>query len=629
MTVRRTLRAIYVLGCACLCVPAIAFGEDLAAPGAVNGIGLQRTWELDLKLPPTEAVSRVSLLDDSLYVLTNVNRVYAVHAPTGIIRWSKLLAEEDKTIRGPSHGSGYVFFTTGGEVMVLNRRTGEPANEPRSINGVVIEVQHDTAIVSVGEAHGVHAGDTLRVYQPNESGDVTPSTPALAELKLTSVQDRKSMGKLTRLEGGATAQLGDRVLGSLELPLEKVKLPFAASCAAVADAKRIYVGAANQRFYSLDILHGTQYWQLMTPNTVASTPLIDRGQLYFAGLDGRIVSCTKDDRVRNWEYLTEGPIFADLVIGGDSVYAASSDRSLYCLDRSSGKRRWRVRFDTPLLQAPVVADDRVYISIPEEGLFALNAKTGEQIWRRREGGQFLVQLDRYSYLYSPGSREVLKVNVNNGSVAQALNTPRSEFTAASQADQAFYLISGGGAIACLRSKDAPRLKPEQVVDVLRNDRRAKTAEEIDAAHRMAKPQGTGPIKSKLPDSFFEEDWLISKSTATPVGGHGLAGQEEMPAKTEGKAKSAAKPAAKKGEEPDEEGTSEGEEGAEEKPAASGSDEDQAEEEEGATSKPSDEMEEGGDDEGSGDKADSGDEGGDDESSGKDDDSDSDGESDGN
>lgn len=628
MIARRTFQAMYVLGWACLCVPATALGEDLVAPDAANGLGLQRTWEVDLKLSPAEVVSRVSLLDDSLYVQTNVNRVYSVHAPTGIIRWSNLIAEGDKTIRGPSHGNGYAFFTTGGEVMVLNRRTGEPANEPRFINGVVIEVQHDTATVSVGEVHGLHAGDTLKVYRPNESGDVAPSTPALAELKLTSVQERNSKGKLTRLEGGATAQLGDRVLGQLELPLEKVKLPFAASCAAVADAQRIYVGAANQRFYSLDILHGTQYWQLMTPNTVVSTPVIDRGQLYFAGLDGRVVSCTKDDRVRNWEFKTEGPIFADLVVSGDKVYVASSDRSLYCVDRLSGKRLWRVRFDTPLMQAPVVAENRVFQSIPEEGLFALDAKSGDQIWRRREGGQFLVQMGRYSYLQSADSHEALKINSDTGRVAQALNASKVEFAAASQADQAFYLVSGCGAIACLRSKDAPRLKPEQVVDVLRNDRRAKSAEAIDAAHKAAKPKAAPPIKSRLPDSFFEEDWLISKSTATPVGGHGLAGRQETPPKAEEKGKAASKPAAKKGEESEEEGASEGEEGAEEKPAATEPGEDQAGQEESATSKPSDEMEEGGD-EGSGEKADSGDGGGDDDSSGKEDKSDSNGDSDGN
>jgi outer membrane protein assembly factor BamB len=588
MTVKRSLRAICLLGCAVVLAGQGRVCADLVAPEALFGTGLQRTWELDLKLPCGECVTRIALLDDGLYVLTDNNRVFAVHAPTGIIRWSALLAEPDQVVRGPSHAKDYVFFTTGGTVMVLNRRTGEPIGEPRSIEGVVIEVQHDTATISIGEAHGLHAGDTLQVYRPNEVGAVNAGAAALAELKLTSVLNRKSKGRLTRLADSAAVRPGDRVMGEKEIPLEKVKLPFAASCAAVADEKRIYVGAANQRFYALGILRGFQEWQLMTPNTVVSTPVIDRGQLYFAGLDGRIVSCTKEDRVKNWEFMTEGPVFADVVVNGDGVYVASSDRSLYGLDRVTGKKRWRVRFEAPLMQAPVVALDRVYQSVPDEGLVALDARTGEQAWRHAEGGQFLLQLDRYSYLLSGASHEVLKVATANGHAAQSLNTSMVGFAAASQAEQSIYLVSPNGALACLRSKDAPRLRPEQVVEVLGNDRRAKTAAEVEAAHQAAKAKVPAPAKKTLPESLFEEDWLTSKSTATPVGGHGLAGTKEMPAKPEGKAKPAAKPTAKKAEESEEEeGTAD--EGAEE-PETKESGGKGAKEKESATSKPADEAE---------------------------------------
>lgn len=598
MIVRRMHKAIGVMCCAGLFAAAPAVQGDLVPPGALAGFGLQRAWEVELELSG-ELVSRIALLDDSLYVITNANRAYAVHAPTGIIRWSALLAEEDQALRGPSHSKDYVFFTTGGAVMVLNRRTGEPALEPRSINGVVIEVQHDTASTTVGEAHGVRVGDTLRVYRPNEVGEVSGS--ALAELKLSSVLNRNSKGKLTRLEGGETVRPGDRVVGDLELPLEKVKLPFAASCAAVADEKRIYVGAANQRFYSIDILRGIQYWQLMTPNTVAGTPIIAGGNLYFAGLDGRVVSCTKDDRVKNWTFDTEGPVFSDVVVTPNSVYVASSDRSLYCLDRVIGKRRWRVRFDTPLMTTPFVALDRVYQSIPEEGLYALDAKTGAQIWRRPEGGQFLLQFGRYSYVLSEESGEVLKVSTASGSAEQTLDASIVAFAAASQPEEAIYLVSCYGEISCLRSTDAPRLRPEQVADFLRNDRWAKAAADVEAAKlsARAKVKPETPVKSKLPEFLFEEDWLTSKSTARPVGGRGLVGEEEKPVKPK------AKPAAKKAEESEEEGAAEESE-AEEKPAEEGAaneaseekSEDEAEEgtdeeaedEESATTEPSDEDE---------------------------------------
>jgi outer membrane protein assembly factor BamB len=598
MIVRRIQRAIGVACCAVLFAAAPVVRAQPGVPGTLAGFGLQTAWELDLKLVG-EVVTRIALIDDSLYIVTNANHVIAVHAPTGIIRWSADLADIDQALRGPTHSKDYVFFTTGGTVIVLNRRTGELALEPRSINGVVIEIQHDTTLISVGEVHGLRVGDTLRVYRPNEVGEIAGS--ALAEIRLESVTNRNSKGKLRRLEGGDKVQPGDRVVGDLELPLKEVKLPFAASCAAVADEKRIYVGAANQRFYSIDILRGIQYWQLGTPKTVVGTPVIAGGNLYFAGLDGRVVSCTKEDKVKNWTFDTEEPVFSDVVVAPDSVYVASSDRSLYCLDRVIGKRRWRVRFDTPLLKSPVVALDRVYQSIPEEGLYALDAKTGAQIWRREEGGQFLLQTGRYSYLLSEESGEVLLVSSDSGGVVQVLEAPMFAFGAASQPDESIYLVGDCGAMACLRSTDAPRLRPEQVVDVLRNDRRAKAAAEVEAARlaARAKVEPEAPKRSKLPEYLFEEDWLTSKSTARPVGGRGLAGVAEEPVKPKGK------PAAKKAEESEEEGAAEESE-AEEKPAeegaadeatgeesedeGEGAAEEESDEEESATTEPSDEDE---------------------------------------
>jgi hypothetical protein len=194
--------------------------------------------------------------------------------------------------------------------------------------------------------------------------------------------------------------------------------------------------------------------------------------------------------------------------------------------------------------------------------------------------------------------EVLKVSTETGSPEQALQGCMVEFGAASQPDESIYLVGSGGEITCLRSTNAPRLRPEQVVDVLRNDRRAKIAAEVEAERKagIVKTPPEPPKRSKLPEWLFEEDWLTSKSTAQPVGGRGLAGAREEPVKQ------TAKPAAKKAEESDEEGAAEEAE-AEEEPADEGAaeeatddegqeaDEGESDEEESATTEPADEDDE--------------------------------------
>jgi len=514
-------------------------GTDLMPQSSIDRMGAQRYWEASLTLEAGETVLRTALLDDNLYVMTDANRVYAIHALTGVMRWSRIIAEPGQTVRGPAHNDQYVFFTTGGTVTVLNRRSGDAAAEPRSLDGVVIEVRHDSATISKGSDHGVRPKDVLQVYRVGDSGEA--SGDPIAQLRIETTSNRTSRGRLFRLNSGLKAQSGDHVLAEIELPLERVKLPFAASCAAVADEHRIYVGAANQRFYSLDIIGGFQHWQLMTPKTVTATPVLRGPNLYFAGQDGDVVSCTSADRVRNWVFETEAPIFADLVVTTDSVMAASSDRSLYCLDRVTGKRRWRVRFDTPLNQPPVLSGGRVFQQVPELGLVVLDLAGGEELWKRKAGGQFLCQFeDDILLLVGDSLRQIVRIDAKTGKVRELADVADVRFAEADRESQAIILASANGELLCLRSKKAPYLKPAQLAEVLRNDAKMKITERMDAERKAkADAAAVAPAEEKprLPEWLLEDDFLSSRNTAKPVGGRGLVDAgEEAPPKAESTAK---------------------------------------------------------------------------------------------
>lgn len=521
MTRIRPLAVWLISCCVPLSGPELVRADGLLTSGALDRLAAQRYWELQVSQERGERITRVALIDDNLYLFTNENRVIAIHALTGIVRWSRVIAEPDQTVRGPSHNQDYVFFTTGGSVTVLNRRTGEAAGRPRSLQGVIIEVRHDTATISLGAAHGVKPDDVFNVTRLNEIGE--PAGDPVARLVVESVNDRSARGRLTRLDSIEKARPGDQVTADVVLPLERVKLPFAASCAAEADEKRIYVGAANQRFYSLDILGGFQHWQLMTPKTVSATPVLDGQNLYFAGQDGRVVSCTKEDRVANWTFQTEGPVFADLLVEGPRVFVASSDRSLYCLDRVTGKRLWRQRFETPLTQKPAFADGRVYQLIPGQGLYVLDARTGEPLWQHDEDAELLAQFEKDVFLLSTsGAPRVLRVDAATGSVKSAVDCAPARFGAAMQAHQVIVLVSEDGQLICMRSRNAPRLRPAELADVLRSDEKMKLAASVEARRNEA--AATPPVVvPELPplDWLFDDDWLASRNTAAPVGGRGL------------------------------------------------------------------------------------------------------------
>jgi len=539
---RGSLRRI-VVALACLCAGAdVASASDLLPARSLERLGARAYWQGQVPLADGETITKSVLLDENLYLLTDSNRVYTVHAATGILRWSSWVADPGQTVRGPTHSGRYVLFTGPGSVKVLERRTGELAGEPRTLRGFIIDVVHDIATISIGELHGVRADDVLNVVRVNADGEVMGE--ALAQLKITVVGRRQSKGRLIRRSRAIKIQTGDRVRADVVLPLKSVKLPFAASSPAVADDKSLFVGAANQRFYSLDILSGFQHWQITTPRTVSCTPVLRDEDLYFAGQDGRIVSCTKRERLKNWVYKTEGPIFVDFVVDDRFVYVVSADRLLYCLDRKTGRREWRKRFDNSPTQQPRVVQGRVYQQVPNEGLFVLDAQTGETLWREPGGGRFLAQFGKDVYLVREGgSFRLTRVDASSGKRKAAVDVSAVAFAVAGQGDQLIVLVGKQGRMLCLRPKDSPRLRPADLAQVLRDDRKLEVVAQM-VAERQAQSEGEarqGAAARSGPNLDFldEDDWLTSHDTARPIGGSGLVEVGEEPASAKGQADSEA------------------------------------------------------------------------------------------
>ncbi len=511
-----------------------AVAIELLPADAIQRLDVQRYWEMQLPLTGEDVVTRVALLDDNFYVLTNTNKVFAVHARTGVLRWSTIVADEGATIRGPSHSDTLALFTIPGGVRAFNRQTGEFPSEPRLLRGFIIDVVNDRATVTIGQVNGVRNGDVFHVFPPSAAGRFEEGL-AVAKLKITAIETYRSKGLLTGYNKRRPPTSGFRIMANLDRPLEKIKLPFAAAGPAIADKARVYVGAANERFYCLNILTGFLHWQVLTPKTVSATPILDGEELIFAGQDGRVICCTKrkapGKRIpkTKWIFETKGTVFADIVVTPQRVFAASTDRSLYCLNRAAKKgqprKLWQKRFDNPLSDAPILSNGRVYQTVPLFGLVALDEKTGDRLWVRPDGGRFLVEFESDVYLLGgEGPYSLVRVEGKTGTEKAVVNAGLATFAEASQQDQSILLGTLAGRLACYRSRKAPPLKAAQLAEVLRNDSRMRFRAELDAKEKTEreKEKPAGAIVTAKPRlSKFMENLLRSTKTGRPVGGTGL------------------------------------------------------------------------------------------------------------
>lgn len=511
----------------------LAHAQSLVTTDEAERMGLQVFWQATAPLPAAEMADRVELVDDNLYLMTPSNIAVAVHAGTGVTRWVSRIADPGQTVRGPTHSESYAFFTRPAAVRILDRRTGLPATQPRSLRGVVIIVEHDVAEISLGRAHGLRLDHVLNIIP---SGNVTQGNPTpIAKLEITVVGDRKSKGRLIRSSRTDAVRPGDAAWADVEVPLESISLPFAASSAAVGDDDDMFVGAANERMYSLRVLTGFENWRVYTPKTMTGAAALYGDSVYFCDQDGRAASATKRRRERNWEFHTEGPIFLSPLVTRDYVFVASSDRSLYCLQRDEldgsprrpGERVWQKRFDEAPEAAPVIVGDTIYYRTVG-ALHAVKVEDGSELWTRPGTAAFLTSLENDVYIAESSPTRLVRLNSTTGEEVASFSNPRADYIVANAEHQLIIFGTRFGRLTCLRPSKAPFLRAEQLALVLQNDRKARALNTLLADARAAREEAArAKAEAERPKerpnySFLEEDnWLTSSSDRPAVGTRGL------------------------------------------------------------------------------------------------------------
>ncbi len=532
---KRIATAILIGAFAFSAIP--VFGQTLVKPESAERIGMQSFWHANAPMPAAEFATRATLVDDNIYLISPSNIVVAVHAGTGVVRWVTRVADPGQTVVGPTHSENFAFFTGPGSVKVVDRRTGQPAEQPRKLRGVVITVAHDVAEISLGRAHGVRLDDVLDVI--SASGNSARSTEAFARIKITVIGDRTSKGRILQDERTERVRSGDRIWGDIGVPIDAVKLPFAPASPAVANDEDMFVGAANERMYSIRFLSGFQNWQVSTPGNMSAAAVLHGGNLYFCDLDGRCAAATQRRRERIFEFQTEGAIFLSPVVTEDHVLVASNDRSLYCLQRirmddsprRAGDRVWQHRFDDPPEKSPVASGDLVFHRT-SAGLFAVSLEDGAEKWNRPGSAEFLARMDDEAYLWESAGRKLIRVKVKDGEEVGTIDIPSADFAMANVENQLVIVGTRDGRMTCLRPKDAPYLRPSQLALVLQNDEKARRlntlladAKQKREAEAAARAEAARPAERPAYSFLDDDDWLISTSNRMPVGTRNVVGED--------------------------------------------------------------------------------------------------------
>jgi hypothetical protein len=292
----------------------------------------------------------------------------------------------------------------------------------------------------------------------------------------------------------------------------RIDLAFPVGSGPVTDGNVMLLTSVSGQLHCMQLPEFFPKWHLAALGGIHHAPVLWESRLFFTSGDGGVVSCTADNKVALWTSELRVPIEAGSVVTAQAgMLVPAGDRSLYQFNLEDGvEPEWRARFGNDLRESPAVSLEGIYQPVVNEGIFVLTME-GNLAWRWPEGRRFLTEINELAFMLNDKG-DVQALHRTSGKPRYVLPASDVALTVSNPVGAAMYVGSEDGRLLCVRSKDAPYLRTDQVQAALRGPVPAgepaeaaaadavesEPAEEsTDAAADSADADADNPLKTRI------------------------------------------------------------------------------------------------------------------------------------
>lgn len=204
-----------------------------------------------------------------------------------------------------------------------------------------------------------------------------------------------------------------------------LRIPNGVEPSAAAVRDRLFVGASDGLFYSIEASTGHVQWTFPTRSENLATPLLEDGVVYF--LSGNNVFYALDAATGRQLWLYSRQDTSQFSIRGGSqallnngmLYVGFSDGALVALKADTGAVVWdqqlnRSKRFRDVDATPVLDNGLLYVPGYDDKLYCVSADKGEILWRVEGGGYSGVTVVGDKLIYPTSSGEVWALKKANG-----------------------------------------------------------------------------------------------------------------------------------------------------------------------------------------------------------------------
>lgn len=331
---------------------------DYIAAGPLRDAGFQKYWQLRLPLEAGQRVRDVYRVDDQLYACTQDGYVFAVHAPTGTLRWFVQITTGGYRILRPAHLRDRVLFVTPVDVTQWDRITGE------AIRRTEFRFAAGSPPVTDGVRYYV-GGINRRLYAflPDFDFELWKTTTLGQITARPALRDRRLY---FASEGGDVYACIAR--NKRGLWMFRTEGPVVADL--VVDDNGVYVASLDRSLYLLDPGTGGQRWRARFESPLREPPVVYPDTAYqFSFHEGLVALQTglvsSDERIR-WKLAAGRQV---LTRDERYVYALSRDARLLVVERDSGTVRSAIDTGGLGIGIPVTDQTTIYLAGSDGRIF--------------------------------------------------------------------------------------------------------------------------------------------------------------------------------------------------------------------------------------------------------------------
>jgi outer membrane protein assembly factor BamB len=283
---------------------------------------------------------------------------------------------------------------------------------PVIAGGRIFQLADDGTVRAVDH----HTGAT--VWQ-RRIGTSSASTPAIeGQTVIATVYTRPDGG------GGRVIALSwwdGHVLWSRDLPSPSESSPL-------VDRGAVFFGSQNGTVYALYTHTGAVKWAYHAAGAVKASPTLADGKLIFGDYSGAVQAIWESNGTRAWSAQTNatlfgsGTFYSTAAVRYGRVFLGNTDGRVYAFDADTGRLDWAYQTGAYVYSSPAVTDapglgPTVYVGSYDGNVYALDARSGSVDWSYDTGGKVsggVTILGRILYVADLGHYRTVGLGVSTG-----------------------------------------------------------------------------------------------------------------------------------------------------------------------------------------------------------------------